>query len=87
MSESIERPASRLTAFEHREFLQSRQARTLRVLAELLEPQYRLAKEGIDDTIVFFGSSRMPGPTTRPGTPASPRCNPTMRRRARSPAG
>jgi uncharacterized protein (TIGR00730 family) len=55
-------PPSGLTAFDDPEFLKSRQARTLRVLAELLEPQYRLAKEEIEDTIVFFGSSRVPGP-------------------------
>ena len=66
MSDSVEPTASRLSAFDDREFLQSRQARTLRVLAELLEPQYRLAKEEIEDTIVFFGSARVPGPDDRP---------------------
>ena len=37
-------------------------ARTLRVLAELLEPRYCLEQHGVEDTIVFFGSARAPGP-------------------------
>jgi uncharacterized protein (TIGR00730 family) len=48
--------------YEDLEFLRSIDARTLRVLGELLEPQYRLEKKGIEDTIVFMGSARTPSP-------------------------
>ena len=53
-------PADPPKAYEDLAFLRSSQARSIRVLAELLEPQYRLAKHGIADTIVFFGSARVP---------------------------
>ncbi len=48
--------------YEDLEFLRSIDARELRVLGELLQPQYRLAQRGIEDTIVFFGSARAPAP-------------------------
>ena len=51
-------------------FLRSPTARTLALQAELLEPQYRLEREGIEDTIVFFGSARIPASpeqATHPG--------------------
>ena len=47
-------------AYEDLEFLHSGDARVIRIIAELLEPQYRLQREGIEDTIVFFGSARIP---------------------------
>lgn len=40
-------------------FLNSPDARPLRVLAEYLEPLHRLRRENIHDTIVFFGSARV----------------------------
>ena len=61
-SDNRKRPNDRPKAYEDSEFLSSPQARTLRVLAELLEPRYRLEREGIEDTIVFFGSSRIQRP-------------------------
>ena len=45
-------------AYENLPFLRSRDARTLRILAEYLEPQARLRRRRIRSAIVFFGSSR-----------------------------
>ena len=42
------------------EFIQSPEGRTLRILAEFLEPQHRLRDAGITQTVVFFGSARTP---------------------------
>ena len=44
-------------AYDNREFLHGRSARPLRVLAEFIEPEERLRKHGIHNTIAFFGSS------------------------------
>lgn len=46
-------------AYHNREFLDSDDGRTVRILAEYLEPLFRLQREGVHDTIVFFGSARM----------------------------
>lgn len=46
-------------AYANLEFLNSPEARTIRMLAEFLEPQRRFRKERIKDTIVFFGSARI----------------------------
>ncbi|MBM4158793.1 MAG: LOG family protein [Ignavibacteria bacterium] len=46
-------------AYNNREFLNSPQARTIRILTEYLEPYQRLEKNKIKDTIVFFGSARL----------------------------
>jgi uncharacterized protein (TIGR00730 family) len=45
-------------AYDNDAFLHSAQARTLRILAEYLEPQTRLRLQKIRSTIVFFGSAR-----------------------------
>ena len=45
-------------AYDNLEFLHGRSARHLRVLAEFIEPEERLKKHGIRNTIVFFGSSQ-----------------------------
>jgi uncharacterized protein (TIGR00730 family) len=47
-----------LKAYKNHNFLNSRDARVIRILAEYLEPQQRLRDEGIEDTVVFFGSAR-----------------------------
>jgi len=39
-------------------FLTGTKARTLRILAEYLEPEARFEREDVDSTIVFFGSAR-----------------------------
>ncbi len=46
-------------AYKDVEFLNSPDARILRILAEYLEPLRRLRREKIQDTIVFFGSARL----------------------------
>ena len=46
-------------AYERPSFLQSDEARPLRILAEYLEPLDRFRRAGIHDTIVFFGSARL----------------------------
>ena len=45
-------------AYENIPFLNSHDARPIRVLCELLEPATRLEKQAISNTIVFFGSAR-----------------------------
>jgi uncharacterized protein (TIGR00730 family) len=49
-----------ITAYRNPEFMNGLEARELRILSEYLEPKSRLAAEGIEDTIVFFGSARLP---------------------------
>jgi len=44
-------------AHENREFLESPEARPLRILAEYLDPLVRLRREDVADTIVMFGSA------------------------------
>ncbi len=46
-------------AYNNLEFLNSPEARTIRILSEFYEPQARFKKEKIQDTIVFFGSARL----------------------------
>lgn len=45
-------------AYKNLEFLNSPDARVLRIISEFLEPFRRFRMEGIKDTIVFFGSAR-----------------------------
>lgn len=45
-------------AYDNLDFLHGRSARHLRVLAEFIEPEERLRKHGIRNTIVFFGSAQ-----------------------------
>lgn len=46
-------------AYENEEFLNSSDARILRILAEFLEPQGKFKRLNVADTIVFFGSARI----------------------------
>ena len=46
-------------AYKDLEFLNSPDARTVRLLAEYLHPQRRLRQLRVKDTIVFFGSARL----------------------------
>ena len=48
-----------LVAYQNHRFLESGDARTLRILSEYLEPQARLRRAGIHHTVVFFGSARI----------------------------
>jgi uncharacterized protein (TIGR00730 family) len=45
-------------AYDNKDFLASHDARSIRVLCELLEPDLRLKEQGVENTIVFFGSAR-----------------------------
>jgi hypothetical protein len=49
-----------LKAYENQRFLNSRDARALRILSEYLEPLSRFERHDVDDTIVFMGSARTP---------------------------
>lgn len=49
-------------AYKNLDFLNSRDARTLRILSEYLEPQARFARYHVKDTVVFFGSARALAP-------------------------
>jgi uncharacterized protein (TIGR00730 family) len=52
-------PSQRVpVAYENRKFLNSPDGRSLRILAEYLEPLSKFRRERIQDTIVFFGSAR-----------------------------
>lgn len=57
-AEPLQPPPSPL-AYANAAFLESPEARSLRILAEYLEPLYRLRRENVQDTIVFFGSARI----------------------------
>jgi uncharacterized protein (TIGR00730 family) len=46
-------------AYMSQEFLESGDARPLRIMAEYMEPHRRFRKERIRDTVVFFGSARI----------------------------
>ena len=46
-------------AYLNSRFLQSRDARALRILAEYLEPLSRFQRQRVQDTIVFMGSARL----------------------------
>ncbi len=49
-------------AYNNQNFLNSPDARTIRILSEFLEPRKRFREERISDTIVFFGSARVKPP-------------------------
>jgi hypothetical protein len=57
MAERKRRPVK---AYRNRQFLNSKEARSLRILSEYLEPKERFEQYRIDDTIVFMGSARIP---------------------------
>ncbi|MEW5900423.1 MAG: LOG family protein [Acidobacteriota bacterium] len=53
-------------AYRNREFMDSEQARPIRILSEILEPMHRLAKHRVNSTVLFLGSSKLypPDPTS-----------------------
>ena len=51
-------PENPKKAYDNQDFLNSHDARSIRVLCELLEPDVRLKQQGVENTIVFFGSAR-----------------------------
>jgi len=50
-------------AYKNIDFINSGDARVIRILAELLEPKQRFKNQNIKDTIVFFGSARTKSPS------------------------
>src|SRR5436190_17697631 len=46
-------------AYHDLDFLESDEARPIRILAEYLEPLRRFRNQNIQDTVVFFGSARV----------------------------
>src|SRR5437763_3235923 len=46
-------------AYLYPEFLESAEARPIRILSEYLEPLRRFSQQKIQDTVVFFGSARI----------------------------
>ena len=46
-------------AYKDEEFIDSEDARTIRIIAEYLEPLRNFQREQVQDTIVFFGSARV----------------------------
>lgn len=59
MSEMIPVPNRRPVAYKNEVFLESADARPLRILSEYLEPLAHFRRHKIRDTIVFFGSARL----------------------------
>jgi uncharacterized protein (TIGR00730 family) len=59
LEKSRSRTRRQAKAYEDARFLQSRDARALRILAEYLEPLYRFQRHNVQDTIVFMGSARL----------------------------
>lgn len=49
-------------AYEKPEFLNSPEARSIRILSEYLDPLREFRLNHIQDTLVFFGSARIPAP-------------------------
>ena len=45
-------------AYNNKDFLNGKEARPIRVLCELIEPDERLNQQNVKNTIVFFGSAR-----------------------------
>ena len=51
-----------MKAYKNPRFLDSADARLLRIVSEFIEPQSRFADHDIEDTIVFMGSARAAAP-------------------------
>src|SRR5437899_687046 len=58
-SRTAPRPEETQPAFLLREFLETDEARPIRIIAEYLEPLRRFRDQQIQDTVVFFGSARV----------------------------
>lgn len=57
-----------LKAYKNPEFMNSREARTLRILSEYIAPEANFKQKGINHTVVFFGSARIKPDDNRFGT-------------------
>ena len=58
MPDAPEIPFRPEKAYKNLDFLNSPDARTIRVLCEFIEPRSRFRKHNVRDTVVFFGSAR-----------------------------
>jgi uncharacterized protein (TIGR00730 family) len=58
----IKKPTPAPLAYKNEPFLSSPEGRILRLLSEYSEPLSRFRREQIQDTVVFFGSARVPSP-------------------------
>ena len=56
-------------AYSNQAFLNSKDARALRILSEYLEPLSRFERHHVDDTVVFMGSARVKPRENRLMTP------------------
>ncbi|TGL87892.1 TIGR00730 family Rossman fold protein [Leptospira congkakensis] len=56
-------------AFENQNFLWGNEAGPVRILSEYLHPKTEFQTQGITDTIVVFGSARIPAPETQKSNP------------------
>ncbi len=74
-------------AYQDRRFLESKEARALRIMAEYLEPQSRFKRYGVQDTIVFMGSARLPSAEAARATLAEAERSGSGIERARSALG
>lgn len=52
-------PGDPMTAYTDPDFMGSKEARPIRILAEYLQPQKQFQLRKVDDTILFFGSARL----------------------------
>ncbi len=56
----MDQPSRFVKAYRNDPFLNGKEGRTLRILAEYLEPESRFEHYQVQDTIVFMGSARTP---------------------------
>ena len=61
MNDDLGRPEK---AYKDQDFMRGQDARPLRMMAEYLEPKARFERYRVDDTIVFYGSARIPSRET-----------------------
>lgn len=59
-------------AFENQSFLWGNEAGPIRILSEYLHPKSEFQSHGITDTIVVFGSARIPSPESPKSNPPTP---------------
>jgi len=65
MSDNQPEPPTPPKAYKNLDFLNSPDARSIRIQCEMEEPATRFKEEGVENTIVFFGSARTPDPETQ----------------------
>jgi len=61
---TVVRPNAYRLAFADPEFMLRRDTRGIRIQLEMLKPDLDQAEQGIDNTVVVFGSARFPSPET-----------------------